>query len=159
RMLSSTGRCHTFDASADGYVRGEGCGMVVLKRLADAERDGDRIHAVIRGSAVNQDGHSNGLTAPNGLAQQQVIWNALQNAGVTPDRVGYIETHGTGTPLGDPIETAALAHALGGDPAQPVWLGALKANIGHLESAAGIAGLIKAVLVLQHGQIPPVAGF
>ena len=161
QMLSPTGACHTFSDLADGYVRGEGCGVVVLKRLRDAERDGDRILAVIRGSAVNQDGASSGLTAPNGSAQQQVIRGALARAGLAPEAVGYVETHGTGTPLGDPIEVEALKGVLGGAPAgdaSPCWLGAVKPNIGHLESAAGIAGLIKAVLVLGHGLVPPVRG-
>ncbi len=135
--------------------------MVVLKRLRDAQRDGDRILAVIRGSAVNQDGRSNGLTAPNGLAQQQVMLTALRCAGFPPETIGYIETHGTGTALGDPIEVAALRQVLdaSGDAEDPCWLGAVKSNIGHLESAAGIASLIKAILVLRHGLIPPVAGF
>ncbi len=159
QMLSPSGRCHTFGAAADGYVRGEGCGVVVLKLLRDAERDGDRILGVIRGSAVNQDGPSNGLTAPNALAQQQVIRAALQQAGLRPDAISYVETHGTGTPLGDPIEVGALQAVLDGAASEaqpPCWLGAAKPNIGHLEPAAGIAGLIKTVLVLQHGQIPPV---
>ncbi|HEV2149317.1 MAG TPA: type I polyketide synthase, partial [Longimicrobiaceae bacterium] len=161
QMLSPTGLCHTFGDDADGYVRGEGCGVVVLKRLRDAERDGDRVLAVIRGSAVNQDGSSNGLTAPNGAAQQQVVRAALERAGVAPGEVGYVETHGTGTPLGDPIEVEALRSVLDGRPAeaaQPCWLGAVKPSIGHLEPAAGIAGLIKTVLVLEHGQVPPVHG-
>lgn len=155
RMLAPDGRCKTFDASADGYVRGEGCGMVVLKRLSDALRDGDNILALIRGSAVNQDGRSNGLTAPNGLAQQDVIRAAMAQAGVTPNQIGYVEAHGTGTPLGDPIEMAALNAVLGGDSNQRVIVGSVKTNIGHLESAAGIAGLIKVVLAMQNEAIPP----
>ena len=156
RMLSPDGRCKTFDASADGYVRGEGCGVVVLKRLSDAVRDGDHILALIRGSAVNQDGRSNGLTAPNGLAQQDVIRQALAEAQVAPNQVGYIETHGTGTPLGDPIEIASLRAVLDVDRSNSrVLIGSVKTNIGHLESAAGIAGLIKSVLALQHEAIPP----
>lgn len=160
-MLSPTGRCRTFDDAADGYVRGEGCGVVVLKRLADALRDGDAVLAVIRGSAVNQDGHSNGLTAPNGLAQEQVIRAALKRAGFAPSTIGFVETHGTGTRLGDPIEVGALESVfrLGNEPTEPCRLGAVKTNIGHLESAAGIAGLIKTVLVLQHGRVPPNCGF
>ncbi len=156
-MMAPDGRCKTFDERADGFVRGEGCGVVVLKRLSDALNDGDRILAVIRGSAVNQDGRSNGLTAPSGLAQQEVIRLALSYAGVDPAEVGYIETHGTGTALGDPIEVEALRQCYG----QPrpegsrCALGAVKTNIGHLEAAAGIAGLIKAVLTLLHGTIPP----
>lgn len=157
RMMASDGRCKTFDASANGYVRGEGCGIVVLKRLADAERDGDRIQAVIRGSAVNQDGLSNGLTAPNGPSQQAVIRQALANADVAPQQVSYVEAHGTGTSLGDPIEMRSLKAVLapGRQPDQPCWVGSVKTNIGHLEAAAGMAGLIKVILALQHREIPP----
>lgn len=151
-MLSSDGRCKTFAADADGYVRGEGCGVVVLKRLADAERDGDPILAVIRGSAVNQDGRSNGLTAPNPEAQQKVIEKALANARLKPEAVSYIEAHGTGTPLGDPIEMDALLSVFRQAPELNV--GSVKTNIGHLEAAAGIAGLIKVVLALRHQTIP-----
>ena len=161
RMLAPDGRCKTFDAAADGYVRGEGCGVVVLKRLTDALAEGDRILAVIRGSAVNQDGRSGGLTAPNGPAQEAVIREALADAGIEPASVGYVETHGTGTSLGDPIEVQALGTVLKeGRPANlPCALGAVKTNIGHLEAAAGVTGLIKAVLVLQHGQMPPNQNF
>jgi amino acid adenylation domain-containing protein/thioester reductase-like protein len=156
RMLSPDGRCKTFDASADGYVRGEGCGVIILKRMSDAIRDGDNILALIRGSAVNQDGRSNGLTAPNGLAQQDVIRQALANAQVTPNQIGYVEAHGTGTPLGDPIEMASLHAVLDdGQTNSRVLVGSVKTNIGHLESAAGIAGLIKAVLAMQNEAIPP----
>jgi acyl transferase domain-containing protein/SAM-dependent methyltransferase len=157
RMLAPDGCCKVFDTRADGFVRGEGCGMVVLKRLSDAQADGDHILAVIRGSAANQDGASSGLTAPNGPAQVAVIREALANAGITPQSVGYVETHGTGTALGDPIEVQALATALGADrtKAEPLLIGSVKTNVGHLEAAAGIAGLIKAVLVLRHGEIPP----
>ncbi|TBR56976.1 hypothetical protein B4U84_26450 [Westiellopsis prolifica IICB1] len=156
-MMAPDGRCKTFDASADGYVRGEGCGIVVLKRLSDALRDGDNIQAVIRGSAVNQDGLSNGLTAPNGLSQMAVIRQALENARVAPAQISYVETHGTGTSLGDPVEVKALKTVLMQDrrPDQPCWLGSVKTNIGHLESASGIAGLIKVVLCMQHRKIPP----
>ncbi len=156
RMLAPDGLCKTFDARADGYVRGEGCGVVVLKRLSDALGAGDRIHAVIRGSAVNQDGASSGLTAPNGKAQEAVIREALANAGVQPHEVGYIEAHGTGTSLGDPIEVEALGAALcqGRSRQDALLIGSVKTNIGHLEAAAGVAGLIKAVLALEHGQIP-----
>ena len=156
-MLSPGQRCRTFDADADGYVRGEGCGIVVLQRLADAERAGLPILAVIRGSAVNQDGRSNGLTAPNPLAQQAVIRDALADAGLAPCDIGYVETHGTGTRLGDPIEIGALQAVLqaGRSADQPCRLGSVKTNIGHLEAAAGIAGLIKTVLSLRHDAVPP----
>lgn len=156
RMLSPDGHCKTFDASADGYVRGEGCGVVVLKRLSDALRDGNNILALIRGSAVNQDGRSNGLTAPNGLAQQDVIRRALADAQVSPQQISYVETHGTGTPLGDPIEIASLRAVLDDEQSNGrVLVGSVKTNIGHLESAAGIAGLIKSVLALRNEAIPP----
>ncbi|HEV2129938.1 MAG TPA: type I polyketide synthase, partial [Longimicrobiaceae bacterium] len=157
RMLSPDGRCKTFDAAADGFARGEGCGVVVLKRLSDALADGDRVLAVIRGSAVNQDGASSGLTAPHGPAQEAVVREALASGGVTPGEVTYVEAHGTGTSLGDPIEVQALATVLGPGRAaeRPVLIGSVKTNLGHLESAAGIAGLIKLVLCLQHRQIPP----
>jgi len=155
-MLASDGRCKAFDASADGYVRGEGCGMVVLKRLADAERDGNRIFAVIRGVAVNQDGRSNGLTAPNGKAQEAVIRAALRAAGLQPSDIGYVEAHGTGTPLGDPIEMRALTAVLseGRSPENVCAVGSIKTNIGHLETASGIAGVIKSILALEREQIP-----
>lgn len=157
RMMAADGRCKTFDAAADGYVRGEGCGIVVLKRLSDALNNGDTILALLRGSAVNQDGRSNGLTAPNGLAQRAVIRKALKNAGVAPAQLGYIETHGTGTPLGDPIEVNALKSILEEDRSrgQRCALGSVKTNVGHLEAAAGIAGLIKTVLSLSHKEIYP----
>jgi myxalamid-type polyketide synthase MxaE and MxaD len=159
-MLSPDGRCKAFDARANGFVRSEGCGVVVLKRLSQALSDGDRVIAVIRGSAVNQDGHTNGITAPNGLSQQAVIREALRQGGVDPSQVGYVEAHGTGTPLGDPIEVEALTAVFGRRaPGSPVALGSVKSSIGHLEGAAGIAGLIKAVLCLQHKQWPPVAHF
>ncbi len=151
-MLSPDGQCRTFAADANGYVRGEGCGVVVLKRLADAERDGDPVLAVIRGSAVNQDGRSNGLTAPNLNAQQAVIKKALANAQVKPEAVSYIEAHGTGTPLGDPIEMDALLSVFRQAPELNV--GSVKTNIGHLEAAAGIAGLIKVIQSLRHQTIP-----
>jgi thioester reductase-like protein len=157
RMLSPTGQSRAFDADADGYVRGEGCGMVVLRRLSAAEADGQRILAVIRGSATNQDGKSSGLTVPRGPAQEEVIRQALQRAGVNGTDVGYLEAHGTSTALGDPLEVRALARVLGpGRPAErPLALGSVKTNIGHLEAAAGIAGFIKALLVVQRGTIPP----
>jgi myxalamid-type polyketide synthase MxaB len=155
-MLSPDGRCKTFDADANGYVRGEGCGILVLKRLSDATRDGDNILALIKGTAVNQDGRSNGLTAPNSLAQQAVIRQALANAGVAASQINYVEAHGTGTSLGDPIELNALKEVLmsGRSPEQPCYIGSVKTNIGHLEAAAGIAGLIKVVLSLQQQEIP-----
>ena len=155
-LMSADGHCKAFDAAADGYVRSEGCGMVVLKRLSDALRDQDNILAVIRGSAINQDGRSNGLTAPNGLAQQTLIRQALDNAGVTPSQISYVEAHGTGTALGDPIELNALKEVLMVErsPEQTLWVGSVKTNIGHLEAAAGIAGLIKVVLSLKNREIP-----
>ncbi|MFN3647973.1 MAG: SDR family NAD(P)-dependent oxidoreductase [Armatimonadota bacterium] len=154
RMLSPDGRCKTFDASADGYGRGEGCGVVVLKRLSDAGRDGDRVLALIRGSAVNHDGRSGGLTAPNGRAQVALLRQALRGAGLTPEQVSYLESHGTGTALGDPIELHALAEVFAGRET-PLWVGSVKTNLGHLEAAAGVAGLIKTVLALQHRCLPP----
>jgi acyl transferase domain-containing protein/protein-L-isoaspartate O-methyltransferase len=155
RMMAADGRCKTFDAAADGFVRGEGCGVVVLKRLSAALADGDRIRALIAGTAVNQDGTTNGLTAPNGLSQQEVVRRALRDGRVDPASVGFVETHGTGTALGDPIEVEALAETLGRAGDAPCLLGAVKSNLGHLEGAAGIAGLIKAVLALEHATIPP----
>ena len=129
--------------------------MVALKRLQDALADGDRIHGVIRGSAVNHDGHSSGLSVPSGRAQQALIRRALDNAGFAPESVGFVETHGTGPRLGDPIEVGALRAVYGQNRAQPCVLGAVKTNIGHTETAAGVAGLIKATLCLRHGQTPP----
>ncbi|NEO04111.1 MULTISPECIES: type I polyketide synthase [unclassified Moorena] len=156
-MLSQDGRCKTFDASADGYVRSEGCGVVVLKRLKQAIKDGDNILAIVRGSAVNQDGASNGLTAPNRQAQESLIKRALSEARVSPHEVSYVEAHGTGTSLGDPIEVKALEGVFGQGRSQnnPLMIGSVKTNIGHAEAAAGMAGLIKVVLSLQHQQIPP----
>lgn len=155
-MMASDGRCKTFDSRADGFVRGEGCGIIVLKRLSDALADGDRILAVIRGSAVNEDGHSSGLTVPNGVAQQAVIRRALASGDVQPAEVSYVETHGTGTTLGDPIEVEAIGAVFAdGRQNRPMILGAVKSNIGHLESASGVAGLIKVVLAMQHGELPP----
>jgi acyl transferase domain-containing protein/surfactin synthase thioesterase subunit/acyl carrier protein len=155
--LSSDGRCKTFDASGDGYGRGEGCGIVVLKRLSDALRDKDPILAVIKATAVNQDGPSSGLTVPNGKAQKALILRALEAANVSPADIGYVELHGTGTALGDPIEFQALTEVFGKDNKreQPLYIGSVKSNIGHLEAAAGIASLIKSVLCLQNKQIPP----
>ncbi len=155
-MLAPDGRCKTFDAAADGYVRGEGCGVIVIKRLEDAVRDGDRIRAVIRGSAINQDGASGGLTVPNGVAQQRVIADALKRSGLEPRDVGYLEAHGTGTSLGDPIEAQAAGAVLGAgrEPDQPLLIGSAKTNIGHLEAAAGIAGVIKVILSLENEALP-----
>lgn len=155
-MLSPDGRCKAFDARADGYVRGEGCGVVVLKRLSDAVADGYAVLAVIRGSAVNQDGRSSGLTAPNGTAQEALLRQALINAGLQAEEIDYVEAHGTGTSLGDPIEAHALAAVAGrGRTAEhPLVIGSVKTNIGHLEAAAGVAGLIKTVLALEHELIP-----
>jgi acyl transferase domain-containing protein len=159
--LSPSGQCRSFDAAADGYVRGEGGGMVLLKRLRDAQRDGDRIYAVILGSAVNQDGRTNGITAPNRFAQEQVILAALRRAGTDPGDVVFVEAHGTGTPLGDPLEATALAATYGQSrpSSRPLLLTAAKTNVGHLETAAGIVGLIKTCLCLRHGQIAPLADF
>jgi acyl transferase domain-containing protein/NADPH:quinone reductase-like Zn-dependent oxidoreductase len=155
-MMAADGRCKTFDARADGFVRGEGCGIVVLKRLSDAQADGDRILAVIRGSAINQDGKSSGLTVPNLSAQQAVLRAALADGSIEPNEVGLIEAHGTGTSLGDPIEAHALASVLGRERGEnPLVVGSVKTNLGHLEAAAGVAGLIKAVLCLQREGIPP----
>ncbi len=160
-VMSPTGACHTFDADADGFVRGEGCGVAVLKRLSDALHDGNRVLAVIRGSAVNQDGRSNGLFAPNPAAQMAMLRAAYANAGVPAHEVDYVETHGTGTLLGDPIEARALGTVLGkGRPEHsPLLIGAVKSNLGHLEAAAGIAGFIKAVLAVQRASIPANVGF
>ncbi|MBF2057460.1 MAG: AMP-binding protein [Cyanobacterium sp. T60_A2020_053] len=202
-MMAEDGRCKTFSEDADGYVRGEGCGVVILKPVEKAIEDGDNIWGVIYGSAINQDGRSNGLTAPSGKAQQQVIQSAWQNASITPDKINYIETHGTGTPLGDPIEVNSLSALFPVIPADDVlmhsqnshrnteknqgnvldsdkqgnvvgddkqedkltekenicWIGSAKTNIGHLEAAAGIAGLIKTLLMLRHNTIPPIINF
>ncbi|MBD2727328.1 type I polyketide synthase [Nostoc sp. FACHB-892] len=156
KILSADGRCKTFDASADGIVRGEGCGIIVLKRLSDAIADGDNILALIRGSAVNQDGASSGFTVPNKAAQEILLRQALTRARVEPSEVDYVEAHGTGTPLGDPIEIRALAAVFGKGRSleNPLKVGSVKTNIGHLESAAGVASVIKVVLSLQHQQIP-----
>jgi len=155
--MSTTGRCRAFDAQGDGYVRSEGAGIITLKRLSDALKDGDRIYATIRGSAVNNDGASNGLTAPNPKAQESVLVDAYHAAGVAPADVHYVETHGTGTPLGDPIEAKAIGAVLGGElrADEVLHIGSVKTNIGHLEAAAGIAGLIKVALSMHHEAIPP----
>ncbi|MFB7933784.1 beta-ketoacyl synthase N-terminal-like domain-containing protein [Streptomyces sp. NPDC056039] len=155
--LAPDGRCKPFSASADGIGRGEGCAAVILKRLSDAERDGDRVMAVVRATAVNSDGRSNGLMAPNPAAQQALLRSAYARAGLATELVDYVEAHGTGTPLGDPIEASSLGAVLGSDrdPDQPLLLGSVKGNLGHLESAAGIAGLVKTVLALHHDSLPP----
>ncbi len=154
-MLAPDGRCKTFDARADGYVRGEGCAVIVLKRLSDAVADHDHVLAIIRGSAINHDGRSGGLTAPSGPAQEAVIRAALADANVDAAQVSYVEAHGTGTSLGDPIEVRALGAVYGRDRSTPLSIGSVKTNIGHLEAAAGLAGLIKVVLMLQHREIVP----
>ena len=155
-MLSPTGQCKTFDAAADGFVCGEGCGLVILKRLSQAEADGDRIWAVIRGTSVNQDGASQGLTVPSATAQKKAMEEALSRAGAAPSEIDYLEAHGTGTVVEDPIEVAAAAEVYqkGREPGRPVLIGSVKTNIGHLGPAAGIAGLIKTVLAMRHGVIP-----
>jgi acyl transferase domain-containing protein len=155
-FMSPDGRCKAFDESANGYVRSEGAGVVVLKPLERAVADGDRIYAVIRGSAVNQDGRSNGLTAPNIEAQKSVLRDAYRSAGIREKDVAYVEAHGTGTLLGDPIEAKALGAVLGQgrDSGEPLRIGSVKTNIGHAEAAAGVAGLIKVALALKHRTIP-----
>jgi acyl transferase domain-containing protein/aryl carrier-like protein len=154
RMMSPTGRCNTFDEAADGYVRAEGCGIILMKRLSDAQRDGNRILALIRGSAINQDGRSSGLTAPHGPSQEAVVRAALADGNLSPEDVDFIEAHGTGTSLGDPIEVNALANVFGQRPERPLVIGSIKANIGHTEPVAGVAGLIKAVQALRHRAMP-----
>jgi len=160
-VMAPDGRCKTFDARANGYVRGEGAGVIILKPLARALADGDHIYAVIRGSAVNSDGRSNGLMAPNRLAQEAVIREAYTRSGISPGNVQYLEAHGTGTNLGDPIEVQALATVLASDrpPGRKCAIGSVKTNIGHLEAAAGIAGLMKVVLALTHRLLPPSLHF
>ncbi|MFM7425396.1 MAG: type I polyketide synthase, partial [Elainella sp.] len=154
-FMSSSGRCKSFDASADGYVRSEGAGVVVLKPLPAAVAAGDPIYALIRGSAVNQDGSSTGMAAPNPRAQAEVLRLAYRRAGVDPAQVQYVEAHGTGTKLGDPVELEALGEVLGLGRQTPCAIGSVKTNIGHTETAAGVAGLIKVALALKQGQIPP----
>ncbi len=156
RMLAHDGRCKTYDASADGYSRGEGCAVVALKRLADAQRDGDPVLAVVRGGALNHDGRPASMTAPSGPAQEALVRDAMANARISPDDLDYLELHGTGTPLGDPIESNALGNAVGRHRTQaPLQVGSVKTNFGHLEACAGIAGFLKTVLVLKHNQVPP----
>ncbi|MCP4117668.1 MAG: SDR family NAD(P)-dependent oxidoreductase [Desulfobacteraceae bacterium] len=154
-LLSPDGRCKSFDDAADGYGRGEGCGVLVLKRLGDALAHGDDVLALIRGSAINQDGASGGLTVPSGPSQESVIRTALTHCGLRPGQVGYMEAHGTGTSLGDPIEMGALGNLFAArDRSAPLWVGTVKTNIGHLEAAAGVAGIIKLILSFQHKKIP-----
>jgi acyl transferase domain-containing protein len=155
-MLSPDGKCKAFDASANGFVRGEGAGMLLLKRLSQALADGDPIHGVIIGTALNQDGHTNGISLPSAEAQARLVRDACIDAGIAPSRIGFVEAHGTGTAVGDPIEAHALARSLCTDrPIEsPLLIGSVKTNLGHLETAAGVAGLVKAVLVLKHGQVP-----
>ncbi|MCE9543517.1 MAG: polyketide synthase, partial [Verrucomicrobia bacterium] len=154
-MLSPDGRCKAFDARGNGFVRGEGAGMILLKPLQDALRDGNRIYSVIRGSAVNQDGRTGSLTVPGEEAQRRLILEACADAGISPSEIDYVEAHGTGTPVGDPIEASAIGSALGRRVDRPCPLGSVKTNIGHLEAGSGIAGLIKASLCLHHGEVPP----
>ncbi len=158
-MLSPEGRCAAFDASASGFVRGEGAGMVLLKRLSQAIADGDPIQGVILGTAINQDGHTNGISLPSPEAQTRLVRDACKDAGIAPEEIGFVEAHGTGTAVGDPIEAHALADALCANRSAPLPIGSIKTNLGHLETAAGVAGLLKAMLVLQHGQIPPSLHF
>ena len=159
RMLAPDGRCKTFDAAADGFARGEGCGVLVLKRLSEARADNDNILAVVRGSAINQDGRSGGLTVPSGPAQEAVIASALADAGLSPADIDYVEAHGTGTSLGDPIEVRALGAAYGRDRDRTLLIGSVKTNFGHLESAAGIAGVIKTILALNAAELPASLNF
>ncbi|MCW8398570.1 beta-ketoacyl synthase N-terminal-like domain-containing protein [Legionella sp. PATHC038] len=160
-MLSPTGQCHTFDAKADGYVQGEGAGSIVLKPLSKALKDKDKIYAVITGGAINQDGKTNGLTAPNGLQQEQLLRSAYRAAKTDPAHIAYIECHGTGTFLGDPIEVHALGEVIGKnrDPEKPCWISSVKTNLGHLEPAAGIISVIKVALALKKGLLPPHLNF
>jgi len=161
RMLSPDGDCRPFDHAANGYVRGEGCGLVLLKRMSDATRDGDRLLGIIRGTAVNQDGRTSGITAPSGQAQVAVIRDALAAARLTPDQISYVEAHGTGTPLGDPIELAALDQVFAGrsPTVGPVRVGSVKGNIGHTETVSGIAGLLKVLQMFRHRQFPAQPNF
>jgi acyl transferase domain-containing protein len=156
--LSADSRCRPFDARANGFVRGEGCGVFVLKRLTDAHRDADRVLAVVRATGLNQDGRGTGFTAPNMHAQSSLVESVLADAGLQPTDIGYVEAHGTGTPLGDPIEMEALMAALR-RPSHPVFVGSVKGNLGHAEAAAGALGMAKAILCLRERAIPPQHGF
>lgn len=160
-FLSKDSRSWIFDSRANGYARGEGHAVIVIKRLADALRDGDTIRAVIRNTGSNQDGRTPGITQPNGEAQMQLIQRTYQQANIAMEPTRFFEAHGTGTPVGDPIEASAIGAAFQQYRSQsdPMYIGAVKANIGHLEGCSGLAGLIKTILVLERGQIPPIAGF
>src|SRR4029450_11138738 len=158
-MLSPDGRCAAFDATANGFVRGEGAGMVLLKRLSQAIEDGDPIQGVILGTSMNQDGHTNGISLPSAQAQTRLIEEACKDAGVLPHQIAFVEAHGTGTAGGDPIEAHALEEALCKNRSNPLPIGSVKTNLGHIETAAGVAGLLKAMLVLQHREIPPSLHF
>lgn len=158
-MLSPTGAIYTFDSRANGFVRGEGCGLVLLKPLVKAIADGDRIYGIVRQTAVNQDGHTKTLTSPSGEAQEAMLRSLMARADVAPADVGYVEAHGTGTPIGDPIEATAIGRVFGEERAEPVWVGSFKPNLGHLESGSGIAGFMKAVLTVYHGTVPPNRNF
>lgn len=158
-MLSPDGAIYTFDSRANGFVRSEGCGLVLLKPLAKALADGDRIYGVVRQTAVNQDGHTKTLTSPSGDAQERMLRDLVNRGGIEPSDVGYVEAHGTGTPVGDPIEATAIGRVFGNHREAPVWIGSFKPNLGHLESGSGIAGFIKAVLTVHHGVVPPNRNF
>ena len=157
RFFSTEGRCYTYDSRGTGYGRGEGVGCVVIKSLEDALKDGDPIRAIIRSSVVGSDGKTPGITMPSGDAQERIIRKAYEQAGLDPIDTGYVEAHGSGTAAGDPVEARAIAATLGKSRPvmKPLYVGSIKTNIGHLESASGIAGFIKAVLVLEKGYIPP----
>lgn len=156
-MMSADGRCKTFSEDANGYVRGEGCGVVILKRLSDVNLSGDRVLGIIRATGSNHDGASSGFTVPNGMAQQKLITQTLDKAKILASQIDYVEAHGTGTALGDPIEANSLGQVLGkaGGRSRALLVGSIKSNIGHLESAAGVMGLIKIIQALRHREIPP----